>query len=131
MPDRRQESHVQHAISFVEHENFHRRELDRFALYQIEQASGCSNQDGSATSINHTGLGGLDFTKDGPNRMTGIRLSVGADHPNSVVKLRIYSDANNWSEFTTTVPESVGCETSGPLSARSPFRVVVTTRPSV
>ena len=40
--------------------------------------------------------------------MTGIRLSVGADHPNSVVKLRIYSDATHWSEFTTTVPESVG-----------------------
>jgi uncharacterized repeat protein (TIGR01451 family) len=65
-------------------------------------------QDGSASSINHTGLGGLDFTKDGPNRMTGIRLSVGADHPNAVVKLRIYSDATHWSEFTTTVPESVG-----------------------
>jgi uncharacterized repeat protein (TIGR01451 family) len=65
-------------------------------------------QDGSATSINHTGLGGLDFTKDGPNRMTGIRLSVGADHADSVVKLRIYSDATHWSEFTTTVPESVG-----------------------
>jgi uncharacterized repeat protein (TIGR01451 family) len=64
--------------------------------------------DGNANSINHTGLGGLDFTLDGPNRMTGIRLSVGADHPNSVVKLRIYSDATHWSEFTTTVPESVG-----------------------
>jgi uncharacterized repeat protein (TIGR01451 family) len=64
--------------------------------------------DGNANSINYTGLGGLDFTHDGPNTMTGIRLSVGADHPNSVVKLRIYSDATHWSEFTTTVPESVG-----------------------
>ncbi|HYO24428.1 MAG TPA: SdrD B-like domain-containing protein, partial [Lacipirellulaceae bacterium] len=65
-------------------------------------------QDGNPNAINPTGLGGLDFTKDGPNRMTGIRLSVGADHPNSVVKLRIYSDATHWSEFTTTVPESTG-----------------------
>jgi uncharacterized repeat protein (TIGR01451 family) len=64
--------------------------------------------DGNADAINHTGLGGLDFTHDGANTMTGIRLSVGADHPNSVVKLRIYSDATHWSEFTTTVPESVG-----------------------
>ena len=64
--------------------------------------------DGNAGAINHTGLGGLDFTHDGPNTMTGIRLSVGADHPNSVVKLRIYSDATHWSEFTTTVPESTG-----------------------
>jgi uncharacterized repeat protein (TIGR01451 family) len=64
--------------------------------------------DGNANAINYTGLGGLDFTRDGANRMTGIRLSVGADHPNAVVKLRIYSDATHWSEFTTTVPESVG-----------------------
>ncbi|HMO87480.1 MAG TPA: SdrD B-like domain-containing protein, partial [Lacipirellulaceae bacterium] len=64
--------------------------------------------DGSASSINYTGLGGLDFTRDSGNTMTGIRLSVGADHPNSVVKLRIYSDATRWSEFTTTVPASVG-----------------------
>ncbi len=64
--------------------------------------------DGSANTINYTGLGGLDFTHDGANTMTGIRLSVGADHPNSIVKLRIYSDATHWSEFTTTVPESAG-----------------------
>ncbi len=31
----------------------------------------------------------------------------------------------------STVPESVGVDTSGPLIARSPFIVVVTTRPSV
>jgi uncharacterized repeat protein (TIGR01451 family) len=64
--------------------------------------------DGNPNSINYTGLGGLDFTHDGPNTMTGIRLSVGADHANSVVKLRIYSDAAHWSEFTTTVPQSAG-----------------------
>jgi uncharacterized repeat protein (TIGR01451 family) len=64
--------------------------------------------DGDADSINYTGLGGLDFTHDSGNTMTGIRLSVGADHPNSIVKLRVYSDATHWSEFTTTVPESAG-----------------------
>jgi uncharacterized repeat protein (TIGR01451 family) len=64
--------------------------------------------DDNASAINHTGLGGLDFTHDGANTMAGIRLSVGADHANSVVKLRIYSDATHWSEFTTTVPESEG-----------------------
>jgi uncharacterized repeat protein (TIGR01451 family) len=64
--------------------------------------------DGDADAIDYTGLGGIDFTHDGPNTMTGIRLSVGADHPNAVVKLRIYSDASHWSEFTTTVPESAG-----------------------
>ena len=65
-------------------------------------------QDGSATSINPTGLGGLDFTSFNGNTMTGIVLRVGADHPNSVVKLKVYTNAGKWSEFTATVPETTG-----------------------
>ncbi len=65
-------------------------------------------QDGSATTLNPTGLGGLDFTSFNGNTMTGIVLKVGADHPNSVVKLKVYTNAGKWSEFTATVPESVG-----------------------
>ena len=45
--------------------------------------------------------------------MTGIALTSGADHPNAKIKLRIYSDANNWSEFITTVPESAGGAATG------------------
>ena len=33
--------------------------------------------------------------------------------PNAQIKLRIYTDANNWSEFTTTVPESPGGAATG------------------
>lgn len=65
-------------------------------------------QDGDATAINPTGLGGLDFTKYNGNTMTGIVLSVGADHPNCVVKLRVYTAAGKWTEFTATVPETAG-----------------------
>lgn len=65
-------------------------------------------QDGSATTLNPTGLGGLDFTSFNGNTMTGIVLKVGADHPNSVVKLKVYTNAGKWSEFTATVPESAG-----------------------
>ena len=65
-------------------------------------------QDGSATSLNPTGLGGLDFTNFSGNTMTGIVLKVGADHPNSVVKLKVYTNAGKWSEFTATVPETAG-----------------------
>lgn len=65
-------------------------------------------QDGSATSLNPTGLGGLDFTSFSGNTMTGIVLKVGADHPNSVVKLKVYTNAGKWSEFTATVPETAG-----------------------
>ena len=70
--------------------------------------------DGNARSVNPTGLGGVDLTVDANgNTMTGISLTSGADHPNAVIKMRIYSDANNWSEFTTIVPESVGGEVAG------------------
>ena len=65
-------------------------------------------QDGSATSLNPTGLGGLDFSEFNGNTMTGIVLKVGADHPNSVVKLKVYTNAGKWSEFTATVPETAG-----------------------
>jgi len=64
--------------------------------------------DGNATSVNPTGLGGLDFTQFNGNTMNGIRLAVGADHANSVVKLKVYTDANHWTEFVTTVPETAG-----------------------
>jgi uncharacterized repeat protein (TIGR01451 family) len=69
--------------------------------------------DGNAVAINHTGLGSRDLTTFNGNTMTGIALVSGADHPNAKIKLRVYSDANNWSEFTTTVPESVGGAATG------------------
>ena len=40
--------------------------------------------------------------------MTGIVLTVGADHPNCVVKLKVYTNAGKWTEFTATVPETAG-----------------------
>ncbi|NOY29697.1 MAG: DUF11 domain-containing protein [Planctomycetes bacterium] len=65
--------------------------------------------DSSAQLVNPTGLGGIDLTQDNDgNTMTGIALTSGADHPNAKITMRIYTDANNWSEFTTTVPESPG-----------------------
>ncbi len=69
--------------------------------------------DGNALAINHTGLGGIDLTEFDGNTMTGIALTSGADHPNAKIKLRIYSDANNWSEYITTVPESPGGAATG------------------
>jgi uncharacterized repeat protein (TIGR01451 family) len=69
--------------------------------------------DGNALAINHIGLGGIDLTEFNGNTMTGIALISGADHPNAQIKLRIYSDANNWSEYTTTVPESPGGAATG------------------
>ncbi len=64
--------------------------------------------DSSALIVNPTGLGGIDLTQSEGNTMTGIALTSGADHPDAKITMRIYTDANNWSEFTTTVPESPG-----------------------
>lgn len=69
--------------------------------------------DGNGQLVNPTGLGGIDLTQHNGNTMTGIALTSGADHPNAKIRLRIYTDANNWSEFTTTVPESVGGAATG------------------
>ena len=69
--------------------------------------------DSSALIVNPTGLGGIDLTKFEGNTMTGIALTSGADHPDSKITMRIYTDANNWSEFTTTVPESPGGVATG------------------
>lgn len=64
--------------------------------------------DSDAANVNPTGLGGLDLSTYEGNTMTGVSLTVGADHADTVVKLKVYTDANNWSEYTTTVPESEG-----------------------
>lgn len=64
--------------------------------------------DSSADGVNPTGLGGVDLTSHEGDRMTGIALTVGADHPDSRVTLRVYSDGNNWTEYASIVPESPG-----------------------
>ena len=69
--------------------------------------------DGDGQTVNPTGLGGIDLTQYNGNTMTGISLTSGADHPDAQITLRVYSDANNWSEFTTIVPESVGGAATG------------------
>ncbi len=69
--------------------------------------------DGNGHLVNPAGLGGVDLTRHDGNTMTGIALTSGADHPDAQITLRIYTDANNWSEFTTTVPESPGGAATG------------------
>lgn len=64
--------------------------------------------DGDARTVNPAGLGGVDLTSSNGNTMTGIALTSGADHPNAKIMLKVYSDAGNWSEYTTIVPESLG-----------------------
>lgn len=64
--------------------------------------------DTDAINVNPVGLGSIDLSTFNGARMTGISLTVGADHANTTVKLKIYTDGENWSEYTTTVPETPG-----------------------
>jgi hypothetical protein len=44
-PDVGHEAHVEHAVGFVEHQNFHARQIDRFLLHVIEEPAGRGNED--------------------------------------------------------------------------------------
>jgi hypothetical protein len=43
-----QESHVEHAVCFVQHEELHAAEADDAAVQEIAQTAGCGDQDLSA-----------------------------------------------------------------------------------
>jgi large repetitive protein len=58
----------------------------------------------SAQVINPTGLGQLDLTSQGAS--TGIKLTLGADHNNGFVMLKVYTDASNWSFATVAIPNT-------------------------
>ncbi|MFM8251229.1 MAG: SdrD B-like domain-containing protein [Planctomycetota bacterium] len=59
--------------------------------------------DGNATTLNPTGLGGVDLTSNGAS--TGLRMSMGADHAGATVKTTVYTNAGNRSTLTLTIPE--------------------------
>ena len=70
--------------------------------------------DGDATlsSINHTGLGGIDFTQDGS---TALRLSVFTfDYPNTnpvIIRFVVYSSATNFSTHSITLNNAINSST--------------------
>jgi large repetitive protein len=60
--------------------------------------------DGTATNpkaANPTGLNHVDLTQSGAN--TAIQFVVGADHDNASLVLKVYTDANNWSQATVPI----------------------------
>ena len=59
--------------------------------------------DDSGSSLTFTGLGGVDLTDSGNS--IGIQARIRADQANSTLRLRIYTDGNNFSEsIPFTVP---------------------------
>jgi uncharacterized repeat protein (TIGR01451 family) len=55
-------------------------------------------------TLNPTGLGQIDLTGQGAN--TGISLSAGADHDNASALIKVYSDANDWSFASVSIPNT-------------------------
>lgn len=58
--------------------------------------------DGDASAIDFTGLGGQDLTSGGA--ATAIRILASADLSGATARLRVYTDANNWSEQSISIP---------------------------
>lgn len=62
--------------------------------------------------LNPTGLGGVDLTAGGA---TGIRFTFRNDVPNSVLTIDVYSDADNWSQFTASIPQTLPTDPPEPV----------------
>jgi uncharacterized repeat protein (TIGR01451 family) len=59
---------------------------------------------GDPQVLNPTGLGQVDLTSQGAS--TGIKLTFGADHDNTSVKIKVYTDGNNWSWASVPIPNT-------------------------
>ncbi len=70
--------------------------------------------DGDAGVIDFTGLGGVDLTTGGA---TAFRMLAGADQAGATARLRVYTDATNWSEQTVTIPNAASGELIFQISA--------------
>lgn len=64
--------------------------------------------DGDGGTIAFTGLGAVDLTSGGT--ANSFRMLIGADQAGSTARLRIYTDANNWSEQTIAIPNNPSSE---------------------
>jgi len=53
----------------------------------------------NSSALNHTGLGGLDFTDSGVNHLFNMILAT--DHAGLNIELNVYTDASNWSSFSS------------------------------
>ena len=62
--------------------------------------------DGDATTLDPTGLGGVDLT-EGSLRQA-VHFRIGADQDNGQAFIRVYTDANRYSTATLVVPNTGG-----------------------
>ncbi|HUG70255.1 MAG TPA: SdrD B-like domain-containing protein [Pirellulaceae bacterium] len=62
--------------------------------------------DGDATTLDATGLGGIDLSAAGV--ADRLQLMIGADHAGVILTINVYTDAANSSQFVTTIPVTAG-----------------------
>jgi large repetitive protein len=62
--------------------------------------------DGNGAVLNPVGLGGVDLTAGGTS--THVQMSIGVDKAGGVATLRIYSNANNWSQAVLNLADTTG-----------------------
>ena len=65
------------------------------------------NWDGNnsnASVLNPTGLGQVDITSQGAS--TGLELNAGADHDGGSIMFKVYSNANDWSWTSVSIPNT-------------------------
>ena len=77
--------------------------------------------DHAATTLNPTGLGGVDLTSAGASN--ALTLIIGADQPNGIATLRVYKDASNWSKIQIAIPDTGGAATSKVYATFSSFAI--------
>lgn len=65
--------------------------------------------DGDGATLDATGLGSVDLTDAGASN--ALQFVIGADQASGVVRVRIYTDAGNWSEATEAIPNTGGAAT--------------------
>jgi hypothetical protein len=61
-------------------------------------------------TVDYVGLGGRDLTDGGDS--TALRLLIGVDQPLQSLTMRVYSEANRWSEATVALADTGGLPTA-------------------
>lgn len=62
--------------------------------------------DGDGATLAPTGLGNVDLTDTGASN--AFQFIIGADQSSGMVRVRVYTDAGNWSEASATIPNTGG-----------------------
>lgn len=96
-------------------------QFDNSAGVVGERTATWDGQDNDGDDLNPTGLGGVDLTDGGAS--TAFNLLIGADNPNGLVTIRVFTDGLNWSQGSVAIPNTGGLATSTVILDFSSFIV--------